>query len=805
MPRFHRHEPASSLPSGNIHATRGPKPALVIAATLLGLATIAAIAAITGPRLGLTPGYPLVVGGFFAIVMTIVVASLHERHPFAHLGPANYVTASRAMLVALLAGLVGQPSSREAAASAAAAALVVLALDGVDGWLARRTGMASAFGARFDMEVDALLIMVLATLAWQYDKAGVWVLASGLLRYGFVAAGWLLPRLRYPLPHSRRRQAVCVVQVAALIVVLLPPLTRPASAALAAIALAVLMASFLVDTRWLLNRGVGERRTAAAANGVSNPRPFWNWVVLAAALVLLNAVLTFQNIWPTPAIEFRPHVSPELAFCVLALTIVSRFAAPSVLRGLAVVWVFLIIGRYANVTAPALYGRDINVFWDVRHLSSVVNMMVRAASPWVTALVIAVAVLVPTSLYLMCRWAFGRLASASRTPRERRALVVLAASMTVAFAGQRLLEGFPASPTFSTMVTPAYGRQLQLMANSLSLATGARSLGTSPSLANDLKFVRGADVFLLFVESYGAISFERSEFNKALAQVRKTFEAAIHETNRHIVSAYVQSPTFGGFSWLAHVTLMTGVEVRDEDTNQVLMMQERDTMVSAFARQGYRTVAWMPGLTQRWPEGAFYGFDEIYGAPRLAYHGPEFGWWAIPDQFAIARLDDVEVSRANRKPLFVFFPTISTHAPFKPLAPYQPDWTRVLSDRPFDENDLERIFADEPDWLNLGPDYVRALSYAYTSLEAYLRRRAERDFVLIILGDHQPMAAVSGENVSWDVPVHIITSRRPLVDRLQHQGFRAGLEPARPAIGSMHGLLPTLIDAFGERQTLVRR
>ena len=100
--------------------------------------------------------------------------------------------------------------------------MIVEVLDGVDGWLARRSGLASAFGARFDMEVDALLIMALAILAWQHGKAGSWVLLSGLLRYAFVAAGWLAPWMSRPLPPSRRRQTVCVVQIAGLCAAVAP-------------------------------------------------------------------------------------------------------------------------------------------------------------------------------------------------------------------------------------------------------------------------------------------------------------------------------------------------------------------------------------------------------------------------------------------------------------------------------------------------------------------------------------------------------------------------------------------------------
>jgi phosphoglycerol transferase MdoB-like AlkP superfamily enzyme len=220
-------------------------------------------------------------------------------------------------------------------------------------------------------------------------------------------------------------------------------------------------------------------------------------------------------------------------------------------------------------------------------------------------------------------------------------------------------------------------------------------------------------------------------------------------------------------------------------------------MVSSFKREGYRTVALMPGLWQAWPEGAFYKFDDIYGGERLDYHGPQFGWFDIPDEFALAKFDALEADRPGRPPLFMFFPTISTHTPFRPRPPYQPDWKRVLTDQPFDQAELDRSFDEQADWLNLGPSYVEAMTYTYATLTGYLRTRANRDFVMILLGDHQPPALVSGEGASWDVPVHVIAGRREVLDALVAKGFTRGLTPARRDLSRMHALLPVLLDAFG--------
>jgi len=228
-----------------------PLRASALTAKLLGLAALVALAGAARAALPLGDRYPLKAAGLFAAVMGLSIGFLRQHHPFAQYGAANQITTLRAMLVALVAALVGEPKVPAVAVAAVAASLAVTALDGVDGWLARRHRIASRFGARFDMEIDALLILALSVLAWRHGKAGAWVIASGLLRYVFVAAGALAPWLRAALPPSQRRQAICVVQIAALTIVMLPAIQPPVSTLLAEAALAALASSFMVDTLWL--------------------------------------------------------------------------------------------------------------------------------------------------------------------------------------------------------------------------------------------------------------------------------------------------------------------------------------------------------------------------------------------------------------------------------------------------------------------------------------------------------------------------------------------------------------------------
>jgi hypothetical protein len=524
------------------------------------------------------------------------------------------------------------------------------------------------------------------------------------------------------------------------------------------------------------------------------------WIALFAALVLLDASLTFENVWPTPAVRWHGALSIELVICVLAMAIVCRWSGPpsrAAIGWLSAIWTVLVIGRYAEVTAPALYGRDINLYWDLRFIPDVVAMVTRVAPAWLVVLSTAAAVLILALLYLLLRMAWQIVGITMADHRQRRVLMVLPAAALVLFVAPRVSAQVGGADVFAAPVTRTYARQVKFVATALA---GSTTLAESPAMNSDLSRVRGADVFIVFVESYGAISFERPEIARPLAAAFAQFDAAIRDTRRDVVSAFVESPTFGGSSWLAHISLLSGIEVRDPDTNAKLMTAHRDTLVRAFGRRGFRTVALMPGLRQNWPEGAFYGFDEIYGADRLDYWGPEFGWFAIPDQYSLARFDALEAARGSTSPRFVFFPTISTHFPFSPTPPYQPDWGRMFAKHPYDGPAIVRAYARQPDWTDFRPGYVDAMSYDLASIGGYLRKQAGRDFVMVVLGDHQPPAAVSGEGAPWDVPVHVIASRAAVLDRLRAGGFRNGLFPARPAIGRLHTLLTVLLHAFGDTE-----
>ncbi len=221
---------------------------------LAGLAVTLLVTAATWSVLDLPATYLAAVGALYAATSVLILATLPAELPGPGLGPANRVTMIRTVATLSLAGLVTYADGLGVDGRwwVVAIGTAIMLLDGVDGWVARRTRTSSNFGALFDMETDAFLMLVLSTLVWAEGRAGVWVLMIGAMRYLFVAAGFVLPALRGELFPSFRRKLVCVIQGIALLVALGPIIPAPAAVGVSALALAMLTWSFGVDTVWLL-------------------------------------------------------------------------------------------------------------------------------------------------------------------------------------------------------------------------------------------------------------------------------------------------------------------------------------------------------------------------------------------------------------------------------------------------------------------------------------------------------------------------------------------------------------------------
>jgi phosphatidylglycerophosphate synthase len=231
-----------------------PSPALLREAHSVFTRSLA-FAAISVPVLGGAMGtFPALIGlALFAGLLLAVERGL-AAHPHPRLGTANRITLVRAAIACLIAARAIEPAplgmpERWLLAAIAVAALM---LDGADGWAARRQGLASAFGARFDMEVDAFAILVLAITVVKAQAVPCWVLAIGGMRYIYLAATLVFPLLRRPMPPrriaDRRRKTIAVIQSVALLIALAPATSPSWAAAICATALGLLAYSFAADS-----------------------------------------------------------------------------------------------------------------------------------------------------------------------------------------------------------------------------------------------------------------------------------------------------------------------------------------------------------------------------------------------------------------------------------------------------------------------------------------------------------------------------------------------------------------------------
>jgi hypothetical protein len=312
-----------------------------------------------------------------------------------------------------------------------------------------------------------------------------------------------------------------------------------------------------------------------------------------------------------------------------------------------------------------------------------------------------------------------------------------------------------------------------------------------------LEGLQGRDVYLIFLESVGAVVHDDERATRVLRPARERLAADITAAGLQVVSAFVRSPTIGGGSDLAHVSLLSGIDLSDPRRHDLLLTTTRPTLIGVFRSHGYETFGFYPSVSWDWPERAWYGYDQYVEGRPLDYRGPTFdNWWKIPDQFSFARFEQLYPRDARTPPRFVLAATISTHVPFIRVPPYQPDWQRLLREQPFDEVDVTREMTRPVDWLDMMPVYVRLVDYTYRWIGGYLRQPRPRDTVYLLVGDHQPTANVSGEGASWDVPVHIISRDPQLLERFIAQGFTVGLEPPRTPLGGMHELTAMLLKAF---------
>src|SRR3569833_677833 len=184
---------------------------------------------------------------------------------------------------------------------------------------------------------------------------------------------------------------------------------------------------------------------------------------MVLALLFLNFVFFFVFVWLFLVVCWAGEVLVELAVLTLLLALSHVWrdtTSPRLLNACAVAIVVFTLGRYGDVTAPALYGRPINLYWDLPSMGSVVAMVARAAPLWiVTAVTLGIAAVL-VLMYAGARWSIGRVDEALRIPVTRRVLGFFAAGFILLFTAQAMFDEMPEIPAFATPVSKTYTEQV---------------------------------------------------------------------------------------------------------------------------------------------------------------------------------------------------------------------------------------------------------------------------------------------------------------------------------------------------------
>ncbi|GAA2857444.1 hypothetical protein Acy02nite_66800 [Actinoplanes cyaneus] len=313
-----------------------------------------------------------------------------------------------------------------------------------------------------------------------------------------------------------------------------------------------------------------------------------------------------------------------------------------------------------------------------------------------------------------------------------------------------------------------------------------------------LTALRGKDVVISFIESYGRDAVENPAFNGSVLTALAGGDQKLAEAGFAARSGFLTSSTAGGGSWLAHSTFLSGMWVNNESRYRSLMATDRLTLTKTFRTAGYRTVGVEPGVIYAWPEGQFYGYDQVYDKAALNYHGPQFSWSPMPDQYALSQFQKFEYGKPGRGPLLAEITLTSSHTPWAPV-PTMLDWDQLGDGSVYGPQarttNPKEVWKDDS---KIKTEYARSIAYSVDSLIDWATTYGDDNLVMVFLGDHQPAPVVVGQNATHDVPITIVAKDPKVFDRITSWGWTSSVKPAPNApVWPMNTFRDRFLAAFG--------
>ncbi|MFE5599593.1 CDP-alcohol phosphatidyltransferase [Streptomyces coelicoflavus] len=449
-------------------------------------------------------------------------------------------------------------------------------------------------------------------------------------------------------------------------------------------------------------------------------------------------------------------------------------------------------------------GRSFNLVLDWGLLddaqSFVADSMGGAAATWAALGAVALALLL---LVLMALAAvrLGELLAAHRERAARGALLTATVWMTCAALGVQTF-GVPVATTSASKAAEAQAhRVVDTLRDEAAFAKEAKAdrFGATPG-AQLVPDLRGKDMIFTFIESYGRSALEDPVMAPGVGRTLDASTEALAKAGFHARSGWLTSATYGGSSWLGHSTFLSGLWVDNQQRYRTVTAGDHLTLTEAFRKTGdWDTVGIMPGVQKAWPEADWYGLDKVYDAFDMGYRGPKFSWSTMPDQYALEAFQRLEHGRERDKPLMAEVILTSSHQPWAPI-PRMVGWDEVGDGSVYDGIEASGVKASDiiTDSARSKEEYGKSIEYSVTSLTQWLERYGTDDTVLVFLGDHQPLARVSGNGASRDVPVSVVAKDPKVLDAIDAWHWTDGLEPAKDApVWKMSSFRDRFLTAYG--------
>ena len=543
---------------------------------------------------------------------------------------------------------------------------------------------------------------------------------------------------------------------------------------------------------------------AATPDDAERERPRWRRVASVVLTTLAALLVLFALVGPNDLNRLTPaafvRIPVEALVGVALLLVLPTRARRWVAAPAGVVLGLLTIAKFADMGFYAVLNRPFDPVLDWSFLGNAVDFLALSIGRFGAVASVVVAALLVVAVLVFMALAVRRLARIAvrhRTGSIRGVVVLGVAWVVCAVLGVQVAAGVPVASRSAATLT--YGRAVQVGAGirdhqKFADESAVDAFRTTPA-GEMLTGLRGKDVMLVFVESYGRSAVEDPQFAPQVDAVLDDGTRRLRAAGFASRSGWLTSPTYGGGSWLAHATLNSGLWINNQQRYRTLVASDRLTLTSAFKRADWHTVALMPATTGPWPEGKFYGFDRVYDSTNMGgYSGPRFTFSAIPDQYTLATFERNEHAPAGRAPVMAEIPLLCSHGPWAPI-PRMLDWND-LGDGSGYAGVAKDASGPDPNRVRL--QYRQSIEYSLSSVISYLEKYGNDDTVLVFLGDHQPATLVTGEGASHDVPISIVARDPAVLDRISGWGWQDGIRPGPQApVWKMSAFRDKFLTAFG--------